>query len=56
MSKFCSKCGNKLDEGVKYCPKCGNDVNGDTTWQEIAKSLEDKDFLYNQTLDKLLKF
>ena len=33
-----------------------NDVNGDTNWQEIAKSLEDKDFLYNQTLDKLLKF
>ena len=30
MSKFCSKCGNKLDEGVKYCPKCGNDVNGET--------------------------
>ena len=33
-----------------------NDVNGDTNWQAIAKSLEDKDFLYNQTLDKLLKF
>ena len=30
MSKFCSKCGNKLDEEVKYCPKCGNDVNGET--------------------------
>ena len=33
-----------------------NDVNGDTNWHEIAKSLDDKDFLYNQTLDKLLKF
>jgi len=33
-----------------------NDVDGDTNWQEIARSLEDKDFLYNQTLDKLLKF
>jgi len=33
-----------------------NDVNGDTNWQAIAKSLEDKDFLYNQTLDKLVKF
>lgn len=33
-----------------------NDVNGDTNWQEIARSLDDKDFLYNQTLDKLLKF
>lgn len=33
-----------------------NDVDGDTNWQAIAKSLEDKDFLYNQTLDKLVKF
>ena len=33
-----------------------DDVNGDTNWQAIAKSLEDKDFLYNQTLDKLVKF
>lgn len=33
-----------------------NDVDGDTNWAAIAKSLEDKDFLYNQTLDKLLKF
>lgn len=22
--KFCTKCGNKLNENVKYCPKCGN--------------------------------
>jgi len=20
---FCSKCGEKLEEGVKFCPKCG---------------------------------
>ena len=32
-----------------------NDVNGDTNWQAIAKSLDDKDFFYNQTLDKLMK-
>ena len=29
MNKFCSKCGNKIDEGVKYCSKCGNEINGD---------------------------
>lgn len=33
-----------------------NDVNGDTNWRAIADSLDDKGFLYNQTLDKLLKF
>ena len=25
--KYCSKCGNELDEKVKFCPKCGNEVN-----------------------------
>ena len=30
-----------------------NDVNGDTNWKAIADSLDDKGFLYNQTLDKL---
>lgn len=24
IMKFCTKCGNKLNEDVKYCPKCGN--------------------------------
>ncbi len=33
-----------------------NDINGDTNWRAIADSLDDKGFLYNQTLDKLLKF
>ena len=32
------------------------DVDGDTNWKAIADSLDDKGFLYNQTLDKLLKF
>lgn len=32
-----------------------NDVNGDTNWKAIADSLDDKGFLYSQTLDKLLK-
>lgn len=24
--KYCSKCGEKLTEGVKFCSKCGNEV------------------------------
>ena len=30
MSKYCSKCGEKLDSDVKYCPKCG--TNTDTEY------------------------
>ena len=27
---FCSKCGNKLEEGTAFCPKCGTQVgNGE---------------------------
>ena len=21
---FCSKCGSKIDDGLKFCPNCGN--------------------------------
>ena len=33
MNKFCSKCGNELEENVIFCNKCGNKVaeNNDTT-------------------------
>lgn len=26
--KYCSRCGEKLTEGVKFCSKCGNSVAG----------------------------
>lgn len=32
-----------------------NDVNGDTNWKAIADSLDDEDFMYHQTLDKIMK-
>jgi len=32
-----------------------NDVNGDTNWKAIADSLDDDDFMYHQTLDKIMK-
>lgn len=25
--KFCSKCGTKIDEGIKFCPSCGEAVS-----------------------------
>ncbi len=27
MSKFCSKCGKELKEGVKFCENCGTEIN-----------------------------
>ena len=32
-----------------------NDVNGNTDWKSIADSLDSEDFMFNQTLDKILK-
>ena len=28
--KFCSECGQKLEEGVKFCPNCGNALSAKT--------------------------
>ncbi len=27
MAKYCVKCGNLLEEGVKFCPKCGTAIS-----------------------------
>ena len=32
-----------------------NDVKGDTNWKAIADSLDDEDFMYHQTLDKIMQ-
>lgn len=31
ISKFCSSCGEKLQEGVRFCPNCGRNVNDTST-------------------------
>ena len=31
--RFCTKCGNRLDEGVKFCTKCGPPVENVTSGQ-----------------------
>lgn len=28
MSKFCSKCGNEVDDNIAFCDKCGNSMDG----------------------------
>jgi|GEM_PF-1626726 len=49
---FCTKCGNKLDEGTAFCPKCGTKVAGDAPVIEnsdpnvVIKSK--KEFIYER--------
>ena len=42
MSKFCSHCGNELDENVKYCPKCGSEVGGNVSDNQTTNQGESK--------------
>ena len=27
MSKFCTNCGNELNENIKFCTNCGQEIN-----------------------------
>ncbi len=38
MSKFCSNCGNELEENVKFCPKCGKGTENSTSNNTEQKS------------------
>lgn len=33
-NKFCTECGQRLEEGVKFCPNCGNAVPAEANGQE----------------------
>lgn len=37
---FCSKCGNRLNEGEQFCGKCGQPVNADRTAKSSAKEIQ----------------
>ena len=40
MTKYCSECGEKLnDENASFCPQCGARVNEDTKVEKNNKSL-----------------
>lgn len=36
---FCSKCGNKLEEGTAFCPKCGTQVGNGKIEMEEERSM-----------------
>ena len=33
-NKFCTECGQRLEEGVKFCPNCGNAVSAEAAVKE----------------------
>ena len=33
-NRFCTECGQRLDEGVKFCPNCGNAASAEATGKE----------------------
>lgn len=33
-NKFCTECGQRLDEGVKFCPNCGKAVSAEAAGKE----------------------
>ena len=33
-NKFCTECGQRLEEGVKFCPNCGNAVSAEVAGKE----------------------
>jgi hypothetical protein len=43
--QYCSKCGNKLEQGVKFCPNCGEGNNINTKNDFIHSSQLDNFFL-----------
>ena len=46
MAKYCSKCGNSLNEGVKFCPKCGAQVLENTsTFMESSVVIEKREIV-----------
>lgn len=42
MAKFCTNCGNSLDEGKKFCPNCGVALNKEATSTTVSSSVGSK--------------
>lgn len=42
MAKFCSSCGNSLDDNAKFCGKCGASADGTTTKTTEVRSVSGK--------------
>lgn len=50
-NKFCTECGQRLDEGVKFCPNCGKAVSAEAAGKEPQNNTYTPNDSQNQTPD-----
>ena len=50
-NKFCTECGQRLDEGVKFCPNCGKAVSAEAAVKEPQNNMYTLNDSQNQTPD-----
>ena len=50
-NKFCTECGQRLDEGVKFCPSCGKAVPAEAAGKEPQNNTYTPNDSQNQTPD-----
>ena len=50
-NKFCTECGQRLDEGVKFCPNCGKAVSAEVAGKEPQNNTYTPNDSQNQTPD-----
>ncbi|MBR6640160.1 MAG: zinc-ribbon domain-containing protein [Muribaculaceae bacterium] len=52
--KYCSNCGNKIEDGVKFCPSCGNSATaGDTPTKSTTGGYDKNDIEQNKAMGVL---
>ena len=50
-NKFCTECGQRLEEGVKFCPNCGNAIPAEAAGKEPQNNTYTPNDSQNQTPD-----
>ena len=48
-NKFCTECGQRLEEGVKFCPNCGNAVTAEAAGKEPQNNTYTPNYTQNNT-------
>lgn len=48
-NKFCTECGQRLEEGVKFCPNCGNAVPAEAAGKEPQNNMYPPNYTQNNT-------
>jgi uncharacterized RDD family membrane protein YckC len=53
---YCSKCGEKLPEGIKFCPKCGTPVKFEATAETVVKRFEKDTHLQDHWIKRVIAY